>query len=167
MISLVVKLMIVMHLQVESIVLSIISMLSSPNDESPANIEAAVSSPTNLFYTDFVYWTSTYGLLQYQILHVCVMLYLLPIRNCKMITTSSVLQLDSMLVLKKKSVPRCLKQSTLVPLLVGMKTVSEFFRIPETVYDFFPIGFAGNGFSRKRNRYLEFYIGIEIDTSFY
>jgi Ubiquitin-conjugating enzyme len=29
--------------QVESIVLSIISMLSSPNDESPANIEAAVS----------------------------------------------------------------------------------------------------------------------------
>ena len=32
-----------LHLQVESIVLSIISMLSSPNDESPANIEAAVS----------------------------------------------------------------------------------------------------------------------------
>lgn len=30
-------------LQVESIVLSIISMLSSPNDESPANVEAAVS----------------------------------------------------------------------------------------------------------------------------
>ncbi|KAM3333617.1 hypothetical protein ACQJBY_028610 [Aegilops geniculata] len=30
-----------LHLQVESIVLSIISMLSSPNDESPANIEAA------------------------------------------------------------------------------------------------------------------------------
>ena len=30
-------------MQVESIVLSIISMLSSPNDESPANIEAAVS----------------------------------------------------------------------------------------------------------------------------
>ncbi|CAK9137858.1 unnamed protein product [Ilex paraguariensis] len=30
-----------MSLQVESIVLSIISMLSSPNDESPANIEAA------------------------------------------------------------------------------------------------------------------------------
>ncbi|MBA0552668.1 hypothetical protein Golob_023451 [Gossypium lobatum] len=28
---------------VESIVLSIISMLSSPNDESPANVEAAVS----------------------------------------------------------------------------------------------------------------------------
>uniref|UniRef100_A0A2P2L236 Ubiquitin-conjugating enzyme E2 14 n=1 Tax=Rhizophora mucronata TaxID=61149 RepID=A0A2P2L236_RHIMU len=27
--------------QVESIVLSIISMLSSPNDESPANVEAA------------------------------------------------------------------------------------------------------------------------------
>jgi len=39
-----------MHLQVESIVLSIISMLSSPNDESPANIEAAVSSPNNLLY---------------------------------------------------------------------------------------------------------------------
>lgn len=30
------------YLQVESIVLSIISMLSSPNDESPANIDAAV-----------------------------------------------------------------------------------------------------------------------------
>ncbi len=29
------------HLQVESIILSIISMLSSPNDESPANIDAA------------------------------------------------------------------------------------------------------------------------------
>lgn len=28
--------------QVESIVLSIISMLSSPNDESPANVDAAV-----------------------------------------------------------------------------------------------------------------------------
>ncbi|KAI7992226.1 Ubiquitin-conjugating enzyme E2 7 [Camellia lanceoleosa] len=28
--------------QVESIVLSIISMLSSPNDESPANVEATV-----------------------------------------------------------------------------------------------------------------------------
>lgn len=46
--SLIVNLMIVTHLQVESIVLSIISMLSSPNDESPANIEAAVSSPNNL-----------------------------------------------------------------------------------------------------------------------
>jgi hypothetical protein len=32
------------NVQVESIVLSIISMLSSPNDESPANIEAAVSA---------------------------------------------------------------------------------------------------------------------------
>ncbi|RWW38477.1 hypothetical protein BHE74_00056283 [Ensete ventricosum] len=31
------------YVQVESIVLSIISMLSSPNDESPANVEAAVS----------------------------------------------------------------------------------------------------------------------------
>jgi len=51
MLSLVAKLMIVIHLQVESIVLSIISMLSSPNDESPANIEAAVSSPNNLLYT--------------------------------------------------------------------------------------------------------------------
>lgn len=29
--------------QVESIMLSIISMLSGPNDESPANVEAAVS----------------------------------------------------------------------------------------------------------------------------
>lgn len=28
-------------MQVESIMLSIISMLSSPNDESPANVEAA------------------------------------------------------------------------------------------------------------------------------
>lgn len=36
--------------QVESIVLSIISMLSSPNDESPANIEAAVSSNNTLYY---------------------------------------------------------------------------------------------------------------------
>jgi ubiquitin-protein ligase len=35
-------------MQVESIVLSIISMLSSPNDESPANIEAAVSAPYNI-----------------------------------------------------------------------------------------------------------------------
>ncbi|THG01928.1 hypothetical protein TEA_006082 [Camellia sinensis var. sinensis] len=34
---------------VESIVLSIISMLSSPNDESPANIEAAVKLKLNLF----------------------------------------------------------------------------------------------------------------------
>jgi ubiquitin-conjugating enzyme E2 G1 len=32
---------------VESIVLSIISMLSSPNDESPANVEAAVSFKRN------------------------------------------------------------------------------------------------------------------------
>ncbi|KAL5992006.1 Ubiquitin-conjugating enzyme 13 [Asimina triloba] len=32
---------------VESIVLSIISMLSSPNDESPANVEAAVSTSSN------------------------------------------------------------------------------------------------------------------------
>lgn len=30
-----------MRTQVESIVLSIISMLSSPNDESPANVDAA------------------------------------------------------------------------------------------------------------------------------
>lgn len=28
---------------VETIIISVISMLSSPNDESPANIEAAVS----------------------------------------------------------------------------------------------------------------------------
>jgi ubiquitin-conjugating enzyme E2 G1 len=33
---------------VESILVSVISMLSSPNDESPANIDAAVS--LNLFY---------------------------------------------------------------------------------------------------------------------
>ncbi len=38
------KLFCACNLQVESIVLSIISMLSSPNDESPANIEAAVSA---------------------------------------------------------------------------------------------------------------------------
>ena len=31
----------VVNMQVESVVLSIISMLSSPNDESPANIDAA------------------------------------------------------------------------------------------------------------------------------
>ncbi|PPS18434.1 hypothetical protein GOBAR_AA02138 [Gossypium barbadense] len=33
---------------VESIVLSIISMLSSPNDESPANVEAALTQPFGL-----------------------------------------------------------------------------------------------------------------------
>ena len=38
-------------LQVESIVLSIISMLSSPNDESPANVEAAVIS-CYIFFLD-------------------------------------------------------------------------------------------------------------------
>ena len=32
-----------MMVQVETILVSIISMLSSPNDESPANIDAAVS----------------------------------------------------------------------------------------------------------------------------
>ncbi|KAJ0046520.1 hypothetical protein Pint_06263 [Pistacia integerrima] len=32
-------------MQVESIVLSIISMLSSPNDESPANVDAALPYP--------------------------------------------------------------------------------------------------------------------------
>jgi ubiquitin-protein ligase len=37
-------------LQVESIVLSIISMLSGPNDESPANVEAAVSLTIFLIY---------------------------------------------------------------------------------------------------------------------
>lgn len=37
-------------LQVESIVLSIISMLSSPNDESPANVEAAVSNLISEFF---------------------------------------------------------------------------------------------------------------------
>lgn len=39
-------------MQVESIVLSIISMLSSPNDESPANVEAAVSKLLN--FSEFV-----------------------------------------------------------------------------------------------------------------
>ncbi|KAI7995792.1 Ubiquitin-conjugating enzyme E2 7 [Camellia lanceoleosa] len=38
------------HTLVESIVLSIISMLSSPNDESPANVEAIVSA-TQLSYS--------------------------------------------------------------------------------------------------------------------
>lgn len=37
-------------LQVESIILSIISMLSSPNDESPANVEAAVSNLISKFF---------------------------------------------------------------------------------------------------------------------
>ena len=36
--------------QVESIVLSIISMLSGPNDESPANVEAAVSDCSLLIF---------------------------------------------------------------------------------------------------------------------
>ncbi|CAN4106843.1 unnamed protein product [Withania somnifera] len=36
---------------VESIVLSIISMLSSPNDESPANVEAAVSTLCNSLHS--------------------------------------------------------------------------------------------------------------------
>lgn len=31
-------------LSVESIIISVISMLSNPNDESPANLDAAVSS---------------------------------------------------------------------------------------------------------------------------
>lgn len=39
----------ILLLQVESIMLSIISMLSSPNDESPANVEAAVSNKFGLF----------------------------------------------------------------------------------------------------------------------
>jgi hypothetical protein len=60
MLSLVVKLIIVIHLQVESIVLSIISMLSSPNDESAANIEAAVSLTNTLLFTDLVYLTFTF-----------------------------------------------------------------------------------------------------------
>lgn len=40
--------------QVESIVLSIISMLSSPNDESPANVEAAVSADALVFCSFFL-----------------------------------------------------------------------------------------------------------------
>jgi len=76
MLSLVVEL-IVFHLQVESIVLSIISMLSSPNDESPANIEAAVSSDNLLYtvlFTDLYLWDST----NIKILHVCILLSVLP-----------------------------------------------------------------------------------------
>lgn len=41
-------------LQVESIVLSIISMLSSPNDESPANVDAAVGVYNYLFVHEHV-----------------------------------------------------------------------------------------------------------------
>jgi len=76
MLSLVVEL-IVFHLQVESIVLSIISMLSSPNDESPANIEAAVSSDNLLYtvlFTDLYLWDS----INIKILHVCILLSVLP-----------------------------------------------------------------------------------------
>ena len=43
------------NFQVESIVLSIISMLSSPNDESPANVEAAVSVVLMFFYFYHIY----------------------------------------------------------------------------------------------------------------
>ncbi|MBA0784328.1 hypothetical protein Gotri_001913 [Gossypium trilobum] len=39
---------------VESIVLSIISMLSSPNDESPANVEAAFLMQTSMTYANVV-----------------------------------------------------------------------------------------------------------------
>lgn len=46
--------------QVESIVLSIISMLSSPNDESPANVEAAVHFLFPLFLIQSVK-TNTYS----------------------------------------------------------------------------------------------------------
>ena len=42
-----------LNFQVESIALSIISMLSSPNDESPANVEAAVSDKVFLYFTTF------------------------------------------------------------------------------------------------------------------
>ncbi|KAI8539961.1 hypothetical protein RHMOL_Rhmol09G0223400 [Rhododendron molle] len=43
---------------VESIVLSIISMLSSPNDESPANVEAAVSVYSLCFLSAFLPFSS-------------------------------------------------------------------------------------------------------------
>ncbi|KAG5533420.1 hypothetical protein RHGRI_027550 [Rhododendron griersonianum] len=43
---------------VESIVLSIISMLSSPNDESPANVEAAVSVHSLCFLSAFLPFSS-------------------------------------------------------------------------------------------------------------
>lgn len=48
-------------MQVESIVLSIISMLSSPNDESAANIEAAVSRKSHLllFFVNDYCWISS------------------------------------------------------------------------------------------------------------
>ncbi len=38
------------EMQVETILLSIISMLSSPNDESPANIDAAVSDQLSVCF---------------------------------------------------------------------------------------------------------------------
>jgi hypothetical protein len=43
-----------------------------------------------------------------------------------------------------------------------MKTVSDFFGIPETDFEFFLIGFIDNGIFRKRNRFSKFSIGIGV-----
>lgn len=40
-------------LGVEQIIVSVISMLSDPNDDSPANIDAAVSLFTKIFGSQF------------------------------------------------------------------------------------------------------------------
>jgi hypothetical protein len=42
-----------------------------------------------------------------------------------------------------------------------MKTVSEFFGIPETVFGFFDL-ITDNGIFRKQNRLSQFYIGIGV-----
>jgi hypothetical protein len=45
---------------------------------------------------------------------------------------------------------------------LGMKTVLDFFGIPQTNFEIFLIGFTGRYFFRKRNRFLEFSIGIDV-----
>lgn len=64
-------------LQVESIVLSIISMLSSPNDESPANVEAAVSLPFFFFIHRCVQMTLPSHIL-WALLMFASYIYILP-----------------------------------------------------------------------------------------
>jgi hypothetical protein len=56
-------------------------MLSSPNDESPANIEAAVSSPDNLLYTDSFTGPLLVFLYDVKILHVCLPTILVAINQ--------------------------------------------------------------------------------------
>ncbi len=49
---------------VEAIIISVISMLSDPNDTSPANIDAAVRSNSNIrVYSISMQWKLTQGLL--------------------------------------------------------------------------------------------------------